>query len=190
MTVYTPSAAPTCGTWPEPIESIWSMTSCDTTRLSGYKRPDLSLADRLFIGAVVNLPAERRPWGCLTWLAQVMTISRTTLYAIGERARDCLAPRPSGRPAHGLDSTTPAPAVSPASAVTVTPCRLARTILTLLMPGGVSGRTIDDCLRVAFDLSRSTALLLTWANAGRKPSSSRRSHGRTAPKACWSKAPN
>ena len=41
-------------------------------------------------------------------------------------------------------------------AVTVTPNRLARTILTLLMPGGVSGRTIADCLQVAFDRGRST----------------------------------
>jgi hypothetical protein len=41
MTVYTPSAAPAYGTWPERIESV------------------LSLADRLFIGAVVNLPAEQ-----------------------------------------------------------------------------------------------------------------------------------
>ncbi len=144
MTVYTPSAAPAYVTWPEPIESVWSMVSRDTTRLPGYQRPDLSLADRLFIGAVVNLPAERRPWGCLTWLAQALATSRTTLYAIGERAR------------RGLDPATPAPAVSLAPAVTVTPNRLARTVLTLLRPGGVSGRTIDDCLQVAFDRGRST----------------------------------
>jgi hypothetical protein len=156
MTVYTPSAVPAYGTWPEPIESIWSMVSRDTTRLSGYKRPDLSLADRLLIGAVVNLPAERRPWGCLTWLAQALATSRTTLYAIGERARTSLAAQPSGRPARVLDPATPTPAVDPAPAVMVTPSRLARTALTLLMPGGVSGRTIDDCLRVAFDRGRST----------------------------------
>ncbi len=94
MAVYTPSAVP-AGTWPEPIESIWSLVSRDTTRLPGYPRPDLSLADRLFIGAVVNLPAERRPWGCLTWLAQAM------LYAIGERAWTSLVARPSGH-ARGL----------------------------------------------------------------------------------------
>ena len=156
MTVYTPSAVPAYGTWPEPIESIWSLVSCDTTRLPGYKRPDLSLADRLFIGAVVNLPAEQRPWGCLTWLAQMLATSRTTLYAIGERARTNLAARPSGRPVHVLDPAMPTSAVDPAPAVTVTPNRLARTILTLLMPGGVSGRTIADCLQVAFDRGRST----------------------------------
>jgi hypothetical protein len=156
MTVYTRSAVPAYGTWPEPIESIWSLVSRDTTRLPGYKRPDLSLADRLFIGAVVNLPAEQRPWGCLTWLAQAMATSRTTLYTIGERARTSLAARPTGRPARVLDSATPAPAGSPTPAVTVTASRLARTVLTLLMPGGVSGRTIADCLQVAFDRGRST----------------------------------
>jgi hypothetical protein len=156
MTVYTPSAVPAYETWPEPIESIWSLVSRDTTRLPGYKRPDLSLAARLFIGAVVNLPAERRPWGCLTWLAQMLATSRTTLYAIGDRARSSLAARPSGRPARVLDAAMPTPAVDPVPAVTVTPNRLARTVLTLLMPGGVSGRTIDDCLQVAFDRGRST----------------------------------
>jgi hypothetical protein len=124
--------------------------------LPGYKRPDLSLADRLFIGAVVNLPAERRPWGCLTWLAQAMATSRTTLYTIGERVRTSLAARPSGRPAHMLDSAVPALAEGSAPIVTVTPRRLARTVLTLLMPGGVSGRTIENCLQVAFDCGRST----------------------------------
>ena len=109
MTVYTPSGVPAYGTWPEPIESIWSLVSRDTTRLPGYKRPDLSLADRLFIGAVVNLPAEQRPWGCLTWLAQILATSRTTLYAIGDRTRTSLAARPSGRPVHGPEAAGPAP---------------------------------------------------------------------------------
>jgi hypothetical protein len=156
MTVYTPSAVPAYGTWPEPIESMWSLVSRDTPRLPGYQRPDLSLADRLFIGAVVNLPAEQRPWGGLTWLAQMLATSRTTLYAIGDRTRTSLVARPSGRPMHGPDSAVPAPAEGSAPIVTVTPSRLARTVLTLLMPGGVSGRTIDDCLQVAFDCGRST----------------------------------
>jgi hypothetical protein len=39
--------------------------------------------------------------------------------------------------------------------VTVTPNRLARTILTLLMPGGVSERTVEDCLQTALGQGRS-----------------------------------
>jgi hypothetical protein len=156
MTVYTSPAVPAGVTWPEPVESVWQMVSTDKTRLPGYKRWDLGLADRLFIGAVVNLPPVRRPWGCITWLAQMFATSRPTVYAIGQRARTSLAARPSGRPARPPALANPAPAVRQASAVTVTPNRLARTILTLLMPGGVSGRTMEDCLHVAFDRGRST----------------------------------
>src|SRR3989304_3450658 len=109
MTVYTRSAVPACVTWPEPIESVWSMVSRDTTRLADYKRRDLGLADRLFIGAVVNLPPARRPWGCLTWLAQVFATSRPTVYAIGERARTGMAALRNGRPARAPTLANPAP---------------------------------------------------------------------------------
>src|SRR3989337_632875 len=112
MTVYPSSRVSARVTWPEPIESVWSMVSRDHTGWPGYKRRDLGLADRLFIGAVVNLPAARRPWGCLTWLAQMFATSRPTVYAIGERARTSLAALPSGRPARPPTLVNPAPAVS------------------------------------------------------------------------------
>lgn len=154
MTVYPTSTLSASGTWAAPIEPVWQMlptTECPP----GYKRRDLGLSDRLFIGAVVNLPKAQRPWGSVTWLADVFGTTRPTVYAIGERAREGMAALPSGRP-----KRLPAPAESQALAeslpsVIVTPNRLARTILTLLMPGGVSGRTIDDCLRVALDQGRS-----------------------------------
>src|SRR5512141_1547178 len=94
MTVYTLSTPPARGTWPEPIESVWQMLPTNPIGLPGYRRSDLGLADRLFIGAVVNLPPERRPWGCLTWLAEVFATSRTTIYAIGERVRTALLDLP------------------------------------------------------------------------------------------------
>jgi hypothetical protein len=114
------------------------------------------LADRLFIGAVVNLPPARRPWGSVTWLADVFGTSRPTLYAIGERARSSLAARLPGRPAL---LAAPVKTPSPEPTVTVTSNRRARTILTLLLPGGVSGRTVDDCLRVAFDQGQSAGFV-------------------------------
>ena len=158
MTVY-PSRAPSASvTWLEPIEPVWQMLSGRDT-LAGYQRPDLSLADRLFIGAVVNLPHERRPWGCLTWLAQVFATSRVTVYAIGERARLGLAARPSGRPAQLSAPAEAESSTAPTPVIAVTPNRLARTILTLLMPGGVSERTVDDCLRVALDQGRSVGFV-------------------------------
>jgi hypothetical protein len=47
-----------------------------------FKRPDVSLSDRLFIAAVGNLPGDQRPWGSMTWLSDVFGISRPTVYAI------------------------------------------------------------------------------------------------------------
>lgn len=155
MTVYTTSTPCASVTWPAPIEPVWQMLPATPDCPPGYKRQDLGLSDRLFIGAVVNLPKERRPWGCLTWLATVFATSRTTLYAIGKRARVGLAALPSGRPAR---LCAPAETERPATCqpvITITPHRMARTILTLLMPGGVTERPVEDCLRVALDQSRS-----------------------------------
>lgn len=159
MSVYTAYAPSSSVTWPGPMEPVWQLLPASSACPSGYKRQDLSLVDRLFIGAVVNVPRERRPWGSITWLADVFATSRTTIYAIGERARAGLAAMRSGRPAQ-----LPAPAerVSPPTrepVVSVTPNRIARSALAFLMPGGVSGRTIDDCLRVALDQGRSVGFV-------------------------------
>jgi hypothetical protein len=155
MTVYTASTSSASATWPTPIEPVWQMLPAETDCLPGYKRRDLGLSDRLFIGAVVNLPKTHRPWGCLTWLATVFATSRPTVYAIGRRARAGMVARPQGCPARLPAPVASTPSAASAPAVTITPHRLARTILTLLLPGGVSERTVDDCLRVALDQSRS-----------------------------------
>jgi hypothetical protein len=104
---------------------------------------------------VVNLPKDQRPWGVITWAADVFATSRPTVYAIGKRARDTMTAQPSGRPPQ---PTTPAGAAVPIKhppEITLTPNRLARTVLTLLMPGGVSHRTVDEVLQVAFNQGRS-----------------------------------
>lgn len=155
MTVYTACTSLATVTWPEPMESTWQMLPSQDTCPPGYKRRDLSLSDRLFIGAVVNLPKEQRPWGSLTWLANVFATSRTTIYAIGERARQGMAALPSGRPAQQPALARPTRTAPPTPVVAITPQRLARTVLTLLMPGGVSERSIADCLQAALDQSRS-----------------------------------
>jgi len=149
MSVYSRSTLSSSVTWPEPIESVWHLLPASGECPPGYKRQDLGLADRLFISAVVNLPEEQRPWGCITWLADVFATTRPTVYAIGERAQEVLTPRPSGRPAKTHPLVTAAAPQHNAS--TVTPNRRTRTLLTLLMPGGVSERTVDLCLQEAFD---------------------------------------
>jgi hypothetical protein len=155
MTVYTACTSLATVTWPEPMEPGWQMLPSRGACPPGYKRRDLSLSDRLFIGAVVNLPKEQRPWGCLTWLATVFATSRTTIYAIGEGARQGMAALSGGRPVQLPAPAEPSASAPGAPVVTVTPHRLARTVLTLLMPGGVSERSIDDCLQAALDQSRS-----------------------------------
>jgi len=92
MTVYTISALPTRATWPEPIEQIWQEFPSYAQSLPGWKRPDIGLSERLFIAAVLNLPKERRHWGIVTWLSDLMNVSRPTLYSIGEWARSTLLP--------------------------------------------------------------------------------------------------
>lgn len=155
MSVYSAVVPSASVTWPDPIETVWQMLGGQNS-LSGYQRPDLGLADRLFIGAVMNLSPERRPWGSITWLSDIFATSRPTVYAIGERLRSLAVAPSGGRPIQiAARVETPATELT----VTVTPNRRARMILTLLMPGGVSGRSIDDCLRVAFDQGQSTGFV-------------------------------
>jgi hypothetical protein len=53
--------------------------------------------------------------------------------------------------------------------VVVTDNRLKRTILTLLLPGGVTLRPMQDCLQVALDITRSVGFLSQFINeAGRR----------------------
>jgi hypothetical protein len=153
MTVYTNSALSASIIWPDPIEPIWQALPNYSQSLSGWKRPDLGLCERLFIGAVLNLPKERRPWGIVSWLAETLRISRPSLYAIGEWTKAGMLPRPV------LPMLT-APTHSDAEkTVAVTSNRVKRTALSLLLPGGVSGRSVEACLQTAFDKSRSPAFL-------------------------------
>ena len=156
MTVYPVSSHSRPVTWPEPIEPVFQMLPAQGVQLTGYKRSDLSLADRLFIAAVVNLPPERRPWGSITWLADIFNTSRPTVYAIGERGRTGMQALASSRAcAPALPAKTSSVAAHPL--VQVTPNRIQRTILSLLFPGKVSGRDVDTCLATALDISRSNA---------------------------------
>jgi hypothetical protein len=89
MLAYQEIAQPTT-LWPEPMELIWQVLGPETDLVLRWKRPDIGLADRLFIGAVVNLPREGRPWGAITWLAEIYLTSRETIYEIGRQVRQAL----------------------------------------------------------------------------------------------------
>jgi len=156
MTVYTTSALSTRVIWPEPIEQIWQVLPSHAQSSPGWKRPDLGLSERLFIGAVLNLPKERRRWGLVTWLASVLNISRPSLYAIGERTKAGLLPEPVA-PMLTADREQKPASASQQKTITVTPNRIKRMALTLLFPGGVSDRSAEVCLQAAFGEGRSPA---------------------------------
>ena len=169
MLSYQQTAAPAT-LWSEPMELIWQMQSGVWREVNPlWKRPDITLSDRAFIGAVVNLPRALRPWGAITWLSSVYGTSRETLYTIGARVRQALLF--SGQEARQQREfpllSTPRPPEWPT--VTVSDNRLKRAILTFLLPGGVTLRPMQDCLDVALDVTRSVGFLSQFINeAGRR----------------------
>lgn len=158
MTVYPTSTNSASLFWQAPIESIWHMLPSGVFSAPGWKRPDLDLSDRLFIGAVVNLPKHQREWGVIQWLASVYKTSRPTLYAIGARTKAGVL-TPSPQAANPVTVGSSPRDQSDGKTVTVTRSRMIRTALTLLFPGGVSDRSAEDCLRAAFDEGRSPAFI-------------------------------
>lgn len=150
--------------WPEPMELIWQELGPETEQVLKWRRPDIGLADRLFIGAIVNLPRERRPWGAITWLAEVYLTSRQTIYAIGWQVERALLGVEESPPPLIIDML-PAPNVEEKGLIIrVSPNRLKRTILSLLLPAGASLRAIQICLEVSLDSSRSIGYLSEFIN--------------------------
>jgi len=158
MTVYPKSTFSASPIWMAPIEPIWQMLPVSEASYAGWKRPDLGVSERLFIGAVVNLPKDQREWGVIQWLADVYQTSRPTLYAIGTKTK-------TGLLSHRAQPSAPAPLKPGAvdkrlqKTVALTRNRMLRTALTLLFPGGVSERSAADCLQAAFDEGRSPAFM-------------------------------
>jgi len=169
MLSYQQTAAPAT-LWPEPMELTWQMQPGVCWEVNPcWKRQDITLSDRAFIGAVVNLPRGLRPWGAITWLSLVYRTSRETLYTIGTQVRRALLF--SGQEAERQDQPLllPTPRQPEWPTVIVTDNRLKRTILTFLLPGGVTLRPMQDCLDVALDITRSVSFTSQFINeAGRR----------------------
>ena len=165
MLAYQEIAKPTT-LWPQPMELIWQVLGSEAALISRWKRPDIGLPDRLFIGAVVNLPRERRPWGAITWLAEVYLTSRETIYDIGRQVRQALLGTEAVAVQPMVIDLVPVPEVPAAEPIIrVSHNRLQRTILSLLLPAGASLRAIQDCLSVSLDTSRSIGYLSEFINA-------------------------
>jgi hypothetical protein len=115
------------------------------------------LADVLFIGAVMAIPSHRRPWGAVTWLADVFSLSRVSVYALRDRLQERL-----------LGTTQPAALLAAPTesesghTVSVTSNRLARTVLAATFPGNVSIRPLQVIMQEAFDQQRSVGWISQW----------------------------
>ena len=156
MTVYTNSGLSASVTWQGLIEPIWQVLPGYSQSLPSWKRADIGLSERLFIGAVLNMPKELRQWGVVSWLAETMNVSRPTLYGIGKWTKAGLLTAPEVRVDVAKD--IPGSAASDGQKkIVVTPNRIKRMALALELPGGVSGRSAEICLQTAFDEGRSPA---------------------------------
>jgi hypothetical protein len=149
------------------METVYQSLGFGTRMPSRYKRPDVSLSDRLFIAAVGNLPSDQRPWGSITWLSEVFGISRPTVYSIAEQARQRLWAELVGR-AEGTVAVASSPVGQPGEAasgptetasVPVTDLRIQRTLLTLAVPGNMAIRPMQAVLQAAFDQTRSIGFI-------------------------------
>jgi hypothetical protein len=160
MELYTETTSLPNALWPEPMETVWGMLASGPG-VPGSKIPHLSIADQLFVAAVVNTPRPTRPWGAITWLSDAFQISRPTIYDLGERALRGLERAVGGRPARTpLQSAAAAVETSPdENEITVTPNRIARTALTMAFPGKMALRPIQASLEVAFEQTRGVGTL-------------------------------
>jgi hypothetical protein len=146
--------------WPEPMETVSRLVGVGPS-VPGLKTPHLTLVDQLFIGAVANTPRAVRPWGAITWLSEWFHISRPTVYALGERLADdrLAAPKDERASSTTVPETRRRESPLPIKTVTVTPNRIARTVLTMALPGKVALRPMQDCLGTAFDQTRGVGTL-------------------------------
>jgi hypothetical protein len=145
MTLYTQT--PKSVTWPEPLETTWQLLGGEPARELAPKLPHLAMADILFMCTVMLLPRAERPWGIVTWMAEVFCLSRPALYALTERVRNRLLGNPEATPC--------LPPPLPEKVIEVTENRLVRTVLTGSLPGKTAIRPLRHVLEEAFDQTRS-----------------------------------
>lgn len=147
MSLYIP-ALETTGRWPEVMEGVWQGLGTGGGSVLS-KVPHLSLSSELFIGAVAASPRGQRPWGAISWVAEVFGISRPTVYALGERIVERLRYRVSNE---GQGSSIRV-------AGDKTGERLKRLALTCAFPGNVGLRPMQEILNEALGETRSTGTL-------------------------------
>ena len=142
----------------ETVETPWPWQTSGP-RVPGSKVPHLSVADELFIAAVVNTPRPLRSWGAITELAGMFQVSRPTRYALGSRAAKGLKHSMGGRPRKTQTPTAIGDLPHRADTIVVSANRVARTALTMSFPGKLALRPMRQCLQAAFDQTRGQGTL-------------------------------
>ena len=143
--------------WPDPIEGIWNSLPVGYNNISGVKRPDITLSDRLFISAVLNLSREERPWGMITWLSDFYQTSRQTIYDIGDSILKTILDYKDT-----TNKVLEKPNVLPASSAE--DHSVERNILKMAFPGSVSIRAMQELLDESLGVSRSIGFISQLLN--------------------------
>jgi hypothetical protein len=135
----------------------------------GTKVTQLGVLGRALVGTLVNQP--NRTWGLVTKLARTLKVSRETIYTIAARVREGVLVHPTGR--RPAPQQLPLPVASAPASIQVTSNRIKRTVLTNVLPGGMTIRPQIESLKAALDTQRSEGwiselILEAGARAGRK----------------------
>ncbi len=124
--------------WPEPIERFYQATGGQPSgETLAPRAPHLSLSDILFMTGVMSSP--QRPWGIVTWMAEMFDVSRQTVYDLTDRVRQRFSLPPRVAPVIPSDEGH----------------RLQRTALTAAFPGKMAIRPMQEVMQEAFGASRS-----------------------------------
>jgi len=136
MTLY--QHYPHSAYWPEPIEHFYQGSGGQHAgEALAPKAPHLSVSDIMFMTGVMS--STMRPWGIVTWMAEMYGISRQTVYDLTKRMLQRLSPPAGAVPAPQPDEER----------------RIRRTALTAAFPGKVAIRPMQEMLQEAFGASRS-----------------------------------
>lgn len=146
MVLY-PQTTTNLALWPEPIEIGYQLLGGGDGSALAPKLNHLGIADLLFMSSIMLTPRDRRPWGIVTWLADVFDISRPTLYSLPKRVMERLTgAQPVALPDKRVKAT---------HQIEVNAPRMQRTVLTAAFPGKMALRPLQELLAEAFDESRS-----------------------------------
>ena len=138
--------------WIDPIETVYQSLSKGRGSSLTPKVPHLTDWDALFLAGLVRMPRGSRPHGIITWASEAFQVSRTSIYALGERIEAKLFGEPTPVPqAAAKASPSRAELLTRGALIEVTPARLQRTILRATFPGNVSIRPTQEVVHEALD---------------------------------------